>query len=84
MGIEAMIDSPLAAAVRAVGSQSAYARLVKRSQSSIYERLRDRKPVHAEDVLVVERETGIPKEVLRPDIYPDDSATSRASLEPAR
>ncbi len=84
MGIESTIDTPLAAAVRAVGTQTAYARLVNRSQSSIYERLRDLKPVHAEDVLLVERETGIPKEVLRPDIYPDDSATTRASLAPAR
>jgi hypothetical protein len=84
MGIESTIDTPLAAAVRAVGSQSAYARLVKRSQSSIYERLRAGKPVDDVDVLLVERKTGIPKEVLRPDLYPEDPATLRTSLEPAR
>lgn len=73
MGIESTIDTPLAAAVRAKGSQSAYGRLVGRSQASIYERLRDRKPVDAEDVLAVEKDTGISRHILRPDLYPDET-----------
>lgn len=87
MGIEASIDTPLAHAVRKVGSQSAYGRLVGRNQTSIYERLRDRKPVDAEDVLVVEAATGISRHVLRPDLYPAEPATKAANLgdlEPAR
>jgi DNA-binding transcriptional regulator YdaS (Cro superfamily) len=83
MGIEANLKTPLAQAVRTVGSQSAYGRLVGRSQASIYERLRDGKPVDAEDVLLVERETGIPKEVLRPDIYPDESDRAPHRLDHA-
>jgi DNA-binding transcriptional regulator YdaS (Cro superfamily) len=78
MGIESTIDTPLAAAVRKVGSQSAYARLVGRSQSSIYERLRDLKDVPATDVLKVEAETGISRHVLRPDLYPDESGHDAA------
>ena len=59
-------------------------RLVGVSNAAVWGRLKLNKPLPAEHVLLVERETGIPKEVLRPDIYPDDSATPRASLEPAR
>jgi DNA-binding transcriptional regulator YdaS (Cro superfamily) len=78
MGIETTIDTPLAAAVRKVGSQSAYARLVGRSQSSIYERLRAGKPVDAEDVRIVALETEIPKHLLRPDLFQDESGHEAA------
>lgn len=84
MDKEHPLESPLAAAIKAAGSQSAFGRLIGRNQSTIHDWLREGKPLPAEYVLLVERETGIPKEVLRPDIYPDDSATTRASLEPAR
>lgn len=73
MAIEHESDTALAKAVRAAGSQSAFGRLIGRRQSTIRQWLMERKPLPAEDVLLVERETGIPKEVLRPDIYPDES-----------
>lgn len=84
MDKEQPLESPLAAAIKAAGSQSAFGRLIGRNQSTVHDWLREGKPLPAEYVLLVERETGIPKEVLRPDIYPDDSATPRASLEPVR
>ena len=70
MGIEANIDSPLAEAVRKVGSQSAFGRLCGKSQTRVFELLRDGKQLWAEAVLKVEAETGISKHRLRPDIYP--------------
>lgn len=91
MGIESSLDTPLARAVRAVGSQSAYGRLVKRSQTAIYERLRTNKPVDVEDVPVVSDHTGIPRSELRPDrpdLFPVSSShaprDTPADMEPAR
>lgn len=90
MGIETSLDSVLARAVRSVGSQSAYARLVGRSQTWVFQCLRDRKPVKAEHVEIVERETGISRHDLRPDLYPREAAPPPRpesypdGLEPAR
>ncbi|QIG80084.1 transcriptional regulator [Stakelama tenebrarum] len=70
MGIESTIDTPLAEAVRRSGSQSAFGRLIGRSQASVHEWLRDHKPLPAEHVLTVERETGVSRHDLRPDLYP--------------
>lgn len=88
MGIEATLDTPLAEAVRRIGSQSAFARLVGKTQASVHGLLRDGKPLWAESVLTVEAATGIPKERLRPDIYPPHapsaSGGSVAGMEPAR
>jgi len=72
MGIEASIESPLATAVRKVGSQSAFARLIGRGQATVHDWLKDGKPLPAEYVLTVERETGVSKHDLRPDLYPVD------------
>lgn len=77
MGIEANLESPLAEAVRKVGSQSAFARLVGKSQASVFTRLRDGKPLWAESVLTVEAATGVTKEQLRPDIYRPEDATNQ-------
>lgn len=87
MGIEANLDSPLAEAVRKVGSQSAFARLVGKGQSSVYMLLRDGKDLWAESVLTVEAATGVSKHRLRPDIYPaehDHTAPHADDLEPRR
>lgn len=84
MGIEANIESPFAEAVRKVGSQSAFARLVGKSQTSVFTLLRDGKPLWAESVLAVEAATGVSKELLRPDIYPPENATNDADLESTR
>lgn len=70
MGIEHIQTTPLALAVRRAGSQSAFARIIGRSQPTVYEWLRGNRPLPAEHVLTVERETGVSKHLLRPDLYP--------------
>lgn len=70
------------------------ARILKISQAAVWKWVAQDKPLPPQHVLVVERETGIPKEVLRPDIYPDESdrpahrpdtrAPRHNDLEPAR
>ena len=87
MGIETTLTTPLADAVRKAGSQSAFARLVGKSQTSVHGLLRDGKSLWAESVLVVEAATGVSKHSLRPDLYPDDreplpSATGYAQHSP--
>ncbi len=69
MGIEADLESPLARAVRAVGSQSAYARLTKQTQGNVHRALAVGSEVRPQDVQVVAAATGIPKEDLRPDLF---------------
>ncbi len=69
MGIEATLKTPLAEAVRKVGSQSAFARLVGKSQASVHGLLRDGKDLWPENVLAVEAATGVSKHRLRPDVY---------------
>lgn len=69
MGIESRLDTPLADAVRKVGSQSAFARLTGRTQPSVYQLLMRRGSLWPDAVLAVERATGISRYVLRPDIY---------------
>ncbi len=89
MGIEATLDTPLAESIRKVGSQSAFARLVGKSQTSVHGLLRDGKPLWAESVLAVEAATGVSKHRLRPDVYgpePTDPAhgSRPTDLEPVR
>ncbi|WP_339507147.1 transcriptional regulator, partial [Pseudomonas sp. EA_15y_Pfl1_P102] len=50
-------------AISRVGSQSAMGRLVGVTQAAVWGWLKLNKPLPAEHVLLVERETGIPKEV---------------------
>lgn len=70
MAIEHHIDSPLATAVRAAHGQSAFARLINRSQSYVYKLLRDGKPLPAEETILVEAGgIGISKQHLRPDLF---------------
>jgi DNA-binding transcriptional regulator YdaS (Cro superfamily) len=78
MGIEASIESPLALAVRKAGSQSAFARLIGRGQATIHDWLKEGKQLPGEYVLTVERETGVSKHDLRPDLYPVDLHPSSA------
>ena len=90
MGIEATLETPLAESVRKVGSQSAFARLVGKSQSSVYALLHDRKPLWPEVVLAVEAATGVSKHRLRPDVYGPEptsapsNGTGAADVETAR
>lgn len=77
MGIESRLKSPLAEAVRKVGSQSKFARLVKKSQPAVHQLLAEDKPLWPEAVLIVEEATGISRHRLRPDVYgpePDEGA----------
>ena len=75
MAIQDELDSPLARVCKALGGQSALARLIGKDQSTIHDRLRADRPIWAEHVLAIEAATGISRHELRPDIYP---------LEPAR
>lgn len=79
MAIEHDMDSPFALAVRMIGSQSATARIVKKSQSAVYKRLKSGKPVWAEAVMPLVEATGIDKSVLRPDLHPREALTARPS-----
>ena len=72
MAIHHESDSAFARAVRAVGSQLAFGRLIGRRQSVISDWLRDGRPLPAEYVFAVEAATGISRHDLRPDIYPRD------------
>lgn len=69
MGIEADLTTPLAEAVRRAGSQSAFARIIGRSQTYVFQALQSGKPLAAECVLLAEAGTGVPKEQLRPDLF---------------
>jgi DNA-binding transcriptional regulator YdaS (Cro superfamily) len=62
----------LKAAVARVGSQAAMGRLLHVSQPTVWKWLQSSKRLPAEHCLVVERETGVSRHLLRPDIYPAD------------
>lgn len=63
----------LEAAVSVAGSQSELARLLGVTQASVWAWLNKMGRIGAEYALPCERATGIPKEYLRPDIYPRDA-----------
>lgn len=64
------LDTPLALAVRKAGSQTAFGKLIGRTQSTIQTWLVTNKDLPAEYVLEVESKLGIPRHELRPDLYP--------------
>jgi DNA-binding transcriptional regulator YdaS (Cro superfamily) len=74
MGIEANIATPLAEAVRRAGSQSAFARIIGRSQTYVYQLLQSGRPLGAECVLLAEAGTGVSRFDLRPDLYQRNNA----------
>jgi len=77
MGIESFLDTPFAEAVRIAGGQSKFSRLVKRPQQTVFDALKAGRPLWPEDVLIVERATGVSRHRLRPDVYgpePEDRA----------
>ncbi|WP_084445306.1 transcriptional regulator [Sphingomonas sp. TDK1] len=59
-------------AVAIAGSQSALARVCGISQAAVWKWLANGKHLPAEHVLRVEKATGVPRSLLRPDIYPED------------
>ncbi len=84
MALEHESETGLARAVRAVGSQSEFGRLIERRQSTVSEWLKKDAPLPAEYVLRVEKAleelgvTDLSRHELRPDLYPRDSADDRA------
>lgn len=86
MAMEHDLDSALAQAVRAVGSQSAFGRLISRAQPTINGWLKNDVQLPGEYVLRVEAETGISRHDLRPDLYPREAGDDHApvDLEPTR
>jgi DNA-binding transcriptional regulator YdaS (Cro superfamily) len=65
--------SPLERAVELAGGQSAFARLHDVKQPTVWNWLKNKR-IPAEFVLATEKETGISRHDLRPDIYPRESA----------
>lgn len=70
MHMQATPFEALQAAVTRAGSQSALARVCGVSQTAVWKWIQSGKRLPAELCLVVERETGVSKQLLRPDIYP--------------
>jgi DNA-binding transcriptional regulator YdaS (Cro superfamily) len=65
-------------AVDRAASQSGLARICGVAQSTVWKWLQTAKRLPAEYVLTVEAATGIPRHLLRPDIYPADLGPSPA------
>lgn len=59
-------------ALRIAGSQEALAAIVGKKQAAISKRVNGVCQARPEEVLPIERETGVPRHHLRPDIYPLD------------
>lgn len=82
MGIESRLDTPLAAAVRKAGSQSAFARLTGRTQPSVHQLLVRGGLLWPDAVPLVEEATGISRHVLRPDIFGPEPTAAGPSEPP--
>ena len=78
MALQDDIDSPLAKAVRIVGTQAKFGELVGKAQSRVNHWLKHNIPLPAESVIAVEKATGISRHDLRPDIYPREEQSSPA------
>lgn len=83
MALQDELDSGLALAVRAAGSQVAFAAVIGKRQSTIQTWLANGKELPAEYVLEVERKLGISRHDLRPDLYPREERVP-APLAPAQ
>ena len=68
----------LCAATEIAGGQTGLAKICGCSQPAVWKMLRQSKQLSTEFVLIVERETGVPRYYLRPDIYP---VPSNAKIE---
>lgn len=84
MALEHESDSALARAVRVAKSQSAFGRLIGKPQSTISFWLSQRRALPGDYVLTVERQTGISRHDLRPDLYPREEVEAATGMEPAQ
>jgi len=74
-----MVNDALQRACAAAGSQKRLADLIGTTQSQVWYWLeRSKKGVSGEYVLSIERETGVHRSELRPDLYPAEPAESEA------
>lgn len=74
-----MSTEALRRACDAAGGQSKLARRIGTTQSQVWYWLtQSKKGVPAEFVLPIERETGVTRSELRPDLYPLEPAEARA------
>lgn len=64
--------------IKAAGGQSELARLLDIKQQSVHEWV-TRGRVPAERVLQIERVTGVPRHLIRPDIYPVSDSAARSA-----
>ena len=64
------IADGLRLAVERAQTQAALAGMLGLSQSAISKRLAKREGLEAEEAIIVERELGISRHLLRPDLYP--------------
>jgi DNA-binding transcriptional regulator YdaS (Cro superfamily) len=71
----------LKAAVARAGSQSAFARLLGVGQPAVWKWLQSSKRLPPQHVLAAERETGVSRHLLRPDIYPPETPSPSPNLE---
>jgi DNA-binding transcriptional regulator YdaS (Cro superfamily) len=69
-----MMNHILEQAIAKMGSQTALAKAIGKSQGHISKWL-ERKYVPAESVLAIESATGIPRQKIRPDLYPEETKT---------
>jgi len=67
-----MIETPLERAVQRAGGQTALAKALNKKQAHIWGWINRDKKVPAEQVIPIEKITGVPRYELRPDIYPPE------------
>ena len=80
-----MSHAALLEAVERAGSQSELARKIETSQQSVSYWVSKHKPMPAEYVLRAEKELGLSRHFLRPDIYPaiDHVPTDTGNVAPS-
>lgn len=75
-----MTTSALAKAIEIKGSQAALAESIGATQQLVsYWLKKSKNGVSAEFVLPIERETGVPRHKIRPDIYPPPALSLEAA-----
>lgn len=68
----AMEHESLKKAVKIMGSQTALGKAIGKSQAHVWAWLHRDKRAPAEQVIAIEKVSGVPRYELRPDIYPPE------------